>query len=110
MSKGVSPEPSEQRTKLNARAIIVGGLVVLGVMTGLLLEDLYRKNPKGGVAATSDSRSESSRPFTSSSPTAAQSGAAPMPLPKEIPPWEATPENSPPAGPGDIPAWVVRPP
>ena len=32
------------------------------------------------------------------------------PLNKETPPWKSTPENTPSAGPGFIPAWKIQPP
>src|SRR5262245_45644648 len=89
-------------------ALVSLGLVVTGIFGALLLEDLYRGKRKQEVSTATKS-GYAARRSTVAAPLDDKL-FKPVPLPKEMPPWEATPENSPPVPEGHIPAWVVKPP
>jgi hypothetical protein len=92
-----------------ARAGLVAGILVLGVVVGLLLEGLYRTRPVTPSAAAPTSAAAAPAPRAAPVGGAGRAAAAPAPT-KELQAWEVTPANSPPVPPGHVPAWQVKPP
>ncbi|HEY3353531.1 MAG TPA: hypothetical protein VGQ83_09800 [Polyangia bacterium] len=108
-----SPSASSASRPLGPRLALVAGVVVLGVLVGLLLEGLYRTRPVDEAKAAAAPQAAGPAAAPAPRPPAAGpalTGAAAVTPEKQIPPWEATPANTPPPPPGHIPAWVVKPP
>jgi outer membrane biosynthesis protein TonB len=94
-----------------ARLLLLGGLLVVGVLVGLLVENLYRGRPAptGETAPAVTAARTAPRLYAPTAPLAAARADA-APEPPTIPPWESTPQNTPTVPPGHIPAWQVKSP
>jgi hypothetical protein len=105
------PRPTGGTPRL-VKLLLLGGLIAVGVIVGLMLENLFRTRAvsvagvvptKTSVAPTPDRLYPTPPPQVGKAPVA----TAERPM---VPPWEATPQNTPPVPPGHIPAWQVKPP
>lgn len=89
--------------------LLLGAILSLGGFAGFLVEEAHRRRPVAAVglpARPVGISSPAPAPTTAPSTEARKSGAPP----RELKPWEATKENSPPVPKGHIPAWQVNPP
>jgi hypothetical protein len=77
--------------------VLLAGVLLVAAAVGIGLELQHRRDDAAAGAGGSDATGSGSR-----------SGGRPGA--KVPPPWEATPDNSPPVPKGQIPAWVVKPP
>jgi len=93
---------------------IIAGVVALGVVAGYVLQELYRARPmdsKNRVQTSEDTASQPDpAPWRTVGGTPAENPSQPQPAVKYSAPWESTPENTPSAGAGFIPAYKVNPP
>lgn len=111
-------------SRWQAATLLCGGLalVAAGTFAALSLGDL-RRDPRrvGAIAAPGDGAETGRASFLRPIRHVGADGVRPSldgtnpptsapPLPPETPPWEATPENTPPVAEGFVPAWKVRPP
>lgn len=93
--------------------LLLGGLfLVAGVFAGLTLEGLSRTPPAPTRGKTEPSALVTIRhaPPTVTPAPGTLDGMGITPLPAETPPWEVTKDSSGPLPPGQVPAWIVRPP
>lgn len=93
------------------------GLVTAGTFAALTLAGLRPHATTGAVHEGASSAQSSSLVIIrhrSATPTSLGGGLrapnAPVELTDATPPWQTTPENSPPLPAGYVPAWVVKPP
>lgn len=98
--------------------LLVGGmaLLVAGTFAALTLSDLGHRSRVPAGAPDGPGGKDFLRPLRPPHPPVRSVHAdlsapgTPVPLPPEISPWEATPDNTPPLPEGQVPAWEVKPP
>ena len=93
---------ASRRRRSRLVGVIAAAAIAVGVVVGLTLAGLHHSRAPKDRSPSTGWRLDYPVPEPA---TAAVGNEGPR-----IPPWEATPENTPDVPEGHIPAWVVKPP